>query len=171
MALSTDRVLELLGGLRLPWNRWRPPLIDLRVDAVFRVIDFHSTTVESPPDRLNLLAFTYMGAAHLTNEWQLQRWFPQLQTALQIHTGFGWAAESLQTSNGPLLWRHGPEIVAGASLFQRFTLEASATFFVDHCAGNNHCAQASPIIADRPTPLVDGSFSLRVALGYRFYMN
>ena len=171
LALSTARGFELMGGLRLPWDRWRPPGLDLRLDAVFRVLDFHTATVGAPPDSQSLLAFTYMAAAHVTNELQLQRWFPQLQTVLQLHTGFGWAAESLQTSNGPLLWRHGPEIIAGASLLQRFTLEISATFFQDHCAGDNHCARASPSAADSPVPVVDGNFSLRVALGYRFYLN
>ena len=171
MALSTERGLELQGGLRLPFTGWWPPVLDLRLDAVLRLLDLHMTVIDEPPERQHLLAFTYMAAAHLTNEWQLQRWFPQLQTALQLHTGFGWAVESLQTFNGPLLWRHGPEVIAGASLLQRVTLEVSATFFQDDCAGNNHCAHASSPIADRPTPLVDGDFALRVALGYRFYLN
>jgi len=171
MGLSTDRGLELQGGLRLPWTGWWPPVLDLRLDAVLRLLDLHMTVIDQPPERQHLLAFTYMAAAHVTNEWQLQRWFPQLQTALQLHTGVGWAVESLQTFNGPLLWRHGPELIAGASLLQRVTLEVSATFFQDDCAGNNHCAHASSPIADRPTPLVDGDFALRVALGYRFYLN
>ena len=171
MALSSDRGLELQGGARLPWTGWWPPVLDLRLDAVVRVLDLHTTTVEEPPERQRLLAFTYMAAAHLTNELQLQRWFPRLQTLVQLHTGFGWAAESLQTFNGPLMWRHGPEVIAGAALLQRFTLEVSATFFLDHCAGDNRCPEATASIVDRPTPLVDASYAVRVAVGYRFYMN
>jgi len=171
IALSTERGLELNGGLRLPFTGYVPPVLDLRIDVAFRLLDLHTMTVDQPPDQLSLLAFTYMGAAHLTNEWQFQRWAPELQAIAQFHTGFGWAVESLQNFNGPLMLRHGPELTAGAALFQRLTLEVSATWWQDDCAGNNRCAQATPSLADRVAPLVNSTFALRVALGFRFYVN
>ncbi len=171
IALSTERGLELEGGLRLPWDGYFPPVVHLRLDAAFRLLDLETMTVDQPPNQLSLLAFTYMGAVHVTNEWQLQRWAPNFQAIVQFHTGFGWAVESLQNFNGPLMLRQGPELTAGAALFQRLTLEVSATWFQDNCAGNNRCAQATPSLADRATPLVDSSFALRVALGFRFFVN
>jgi hypothetical protein len=171
IGLSTERGLELNGGLRLPFVGYFPPVVDLRLDVVFRLLDLGTMTVDQPPDQLSLLAFTYMGAAHLTNEWQLQRWAPELQAIAQFHTGFGWAVESLQNFNGPLMLRQGPELTVGASLFQRLTLEVSATWWQDNCSGNNRCAQATPSLADRAAPLVDSSFALRVALGFRFFVN
>ena len=171
IGLSTERGLELNGGLRLPFTGYFPPVFDLRLDVAFRLLDIQTMTVDQPPNQLSLLAFTYMGAAHLTNEWQFQRWAPELQAIAQFHTGFGWAVESLQNFNGPLMLRHGPELTVGAALFQRLTLEVSATWWQDNCAGNNRCAQAVPSLADRAAPLVDSSFALRVALGFRFFVN
>ena len=83
-------------------------MIDLRLDVAFRLLDLETMTVDQPPNQLSLFAFTYMGAAHLTNEWQFQRWAPELQAIAQFHTGFGWAVESLQNFNGPLMLRQGP---------------------------------------------------------------
>ena len=171
IALSTERGLELEGGVRLPWDGYSPPIVHLRLDVAFRLLDLETMTVDQPPNRLSLLAFTYMGAVHVTNEWQLQRWAPDFQAIVQFHTGFGWAVESLQNFNGPLMLRQGPELTVGASLFQRLTLEVSATWFEDNCAGNNRCAQAVPSLAERATPLVDNDFALRVALGFRFFVN
>jgi predicted acylesterase/phospholipase RssA len=171
IGLSTERGFELNGGLRLPFVGYFPPVIDLRLDFAFRLLDLETMTVDQPPNQLSLFAFTYMGAAHLTNEWQFQRWAPALQAIAQFHTGFGWAIESLQNFNGPLMLRHGPELTVGASLFQRLTLEVSATWWQDDCAGNNRCAGATPSLAERAAPLVDSSFALRVALGFRFFVN
>lgn len=171
VGLSTERGLELNGGLRLPFDGYFPPVLHLRLDAVFRFLDLGTMTVDQPGGQLSLFSFTYMGAAHLTNEWQLQRWAPELQAIAQFHTGFGWAVESLQNFNGPLMLRQGPELTVGASLLQRLTLEVSATWWRDHCAGNNLCPQAAPSLADRANPLVDNTFSVRVALGFRFYVN
>jgi len=171
IGLSTERGVELNGGLRLPFDGYFPPVLDLRLDVAFRLLDLQTMTVGEPPDQLSLLAFTYMGAAHVTNEWQFQRWAPQLQAIAQFHTGFGWAVESLQNFNGPLMLRHGPELTAGAALFQRLTLEVSATWWQDDCAGNNRCSQAAPSLAERAAPLVDSTFALRVALGFRFFVN
>src|SRR4029077_5130334 len=39
--LVPDSGFELQGGWRLPWDHWRPPLVDLRLDAAFRVINIH----------------------------------------------------------------------------------------------------------------------------------
>ncbi len=172
VGLSTERGLELNGGLRLPFDGYFPPVLNLRLDAVFRFLDLGTMTVDQPGGRLSLFSFTYMGAAHLTNEWQLQRWAPEFQAIAQFHTGFGWAVESLQNFNGPLMLRQGPELTVGASLLQRLTLEVSATWWRDDCAGNNRCSQATPGLAyERATPLVDSSFALRVAFGFRFYVN
>ncbi len=171
IGLSTERGLELQGGMRLPFDGYFPPVLDLRVDAVFRLLDLRTMTVDQPPNQLSLLAFSYVGAVHITNEWQLQRWAPEFQAIAQFHTGIGWAVESLQNFNGPLMLRQGPELTVGASLFQRLTLEVSATWWEDDCAGNNRCAQATPSLGDRATPLVDSSFALRVALGFRFFVN
>ena len=171
VGLSTERGLELQGGVRLPWDGYWPPVLHLRLDAVFRLLDLGTMTVDEPANQLHLLSFTYMGAVHVTNEWQLQRWAPDFQATVQFHTGIGWAVESLQNFNGPLMLRQGPELTVGASLFQRLTLEVSATWFDDNCAGNNRCAQATPSLAERATPLVDSNFALRVALGFRFFVN
>ena len=171
IGLSTERGFELEGGWRPPFEGYFPPVLDLRLDGVFRVLDLGTMTVDQPPNQTSVLSFAYVGAVHLTTEWQFQRWAPDLQAIAQFHTGFGWAFESLRNFDGPLLRRQGPELTVGASLLQRLTLEVSATWWQDNCAGNNHCPQASAALANRAIPLVDGSFALRFALGFRFYVN
>jgi hypothetical protein len=169
--LLSDRGFELQGAFRLPWDRWRPAPFELRLDGALRVVGIHLSTFDTQPEPSRLAAFTYMAAAHLTNEFQLQKCSLQLQSAVQFHLGAGWAVESLQTWNGPLLWRHGPEVLVGLAVFQRFYLDVVTNFYLDDCAGNNRCARAEPNLSDKLPPLVDASWGLRFALGYRFFVD
>ena len=168
--LVSDRGFELLGARRLPWNRHRPRPFELRVDGALRVLGIHLAPYDTQPGSGRVAAFTYLGAVHLANELQLPV-SNAAQTAVQAHVGVGWAFESLQTWNGPLLWRQGLEVVAGVAVYQRLYLEISYDRFFDDCAWNNRCSHADPYLDDKLPPLVDANWSLRFSFGYRFFVD
>jgi predicted acylesterase/phospholipase RssA len=170
-AILSNWGAEVDGGWRLPWNRWRPPFLDLGLDVALRVVDIHRAPEGTQAEGSRPLAFTYQAAGHLVNELQLQGSNPNLQSAAQVHFGFGWAVESLQTWNGPLLWRHGPEALAGFTLFQRLTLDILVNYFRDDCAGNNQCSHAAPFLGAQLPPIVDSNWAVKFAVGYRFFMD
>lgn len=170
-ALLGNWGFELDGGLRIPWDRWRPALLDLGLEGAVRVTDIHRAPEGTQAAGSRPVAFTYVAALRLMNELQLQHHAPNFQSAAQIHFGVGWAIASLQTWNGPLLWRHGPEAVAGVSLFQRLTLDLLVNYFHDDCAGNNQCSHAEPALGDGLPPIVDSNWSARFSVGYRFYVD
>jgi patatin-like phospholipase len=172
--LVSDRGFELLGGARLPWDRHRPGWLEPRVDGALRVLGIHLASQGAQPDSGRTAAFTYMAAAHLTEELQLHRFSSELQalqSTVQFHLGLGWAVETMQTWNGPLLWRHGPEILVGAAGFQRFYLDVVYDRFLDDCAGNNRCSHADPGLSENVPPVVDANWGLRFSLGYRFFLD
>ena len=167
--LVSDRGFEILGALR-PWDPRTPHWFDLRPDAAVRVIGIH----QAEYDAGRTVAFTTMGALHLTGELQLQNICPSLtafQSTVQFHFGVGWAAESLRTWSRALLWRHGPEVVLGAAAFQRLYLDVVYDQFLDDCAGNNRCSHANPSISPGVPPIVDAGWGLRFSLGYRFFLD
>jgi hypothetical protein len=115
-----------------------------------------------------------MAAAHLSGELQLQNMsasLATLQSTVQFHLGLGWAVESLQTWNGPLLWRQGPEAVVGVAAFQRVYLDVVFDKFLDDCASNNRCSHADPYLSPTVPPVVDADWGLRFSLGYRFFVD
>ncbi|HVU53082.1 MAG TPA: patatin-like phospholipase family protein [Polyangia bacterium] len=171
--LVSDRGFELLGAWR-PWKPRAPHWIDVRPDLALRVIGIHLAAYDAQPGTGRTAAFTYMAAAHLTGELQLQNICPglaTLQSTVQFHLGLGWAGESLQTWNGPLLWRQGPEILVGAAAFQRFYLDVVFDQFLDDCASNNRCSHADPYLSPSVPPIVDADWGLRFSLGYRFFLD
>jgi predicted acylesterase/phospholipase RssA len=171
--LVSDRGAEFLGGFR-PWDPRAPHWIDGRLDGALRVIGIHMAPDDAQPGTGRTAAFTYMAAAHLSGELQLQNMsasLATLQSTVQFHLGLGWAVESLQTWNGPLLWRQGPEAVVGVAAFQRVYLDVVFDKFLDDCASNNRCSHADPYLSPTVPPVVDADWGLRFSLGYRFFVD
>jgi predicted acylesterase/phospholipase RssA len=171
--LVSDRGFEVLGGGR-PWDPGAPHWIDWRLDLAARVIGIHLAPYDAQPGSGRTAAFTYMAAGHLAGELQLQNISPSwatTQSTVQFHFGAGGAIESLQTWNGPLLWRWGAEGVLGLAVLQRFYLDVVYDYFFDDCASNNRCSHADPYLSPSVPPIVDANWGLRFSLGYRFFLD
>lgn len=173
--MLSDRGFEIQGGWRLPWNHHTLPLTDLRVDTVLRARAIHVGEDRDPATANDVLLATYMAAAHLTDELQLGRRAPSFQSLLQIHLGVGWAIESERRWDlHAVAWRHGPEAILGATLFQRLYLEASGNVFreehVNGCDPTRGVCGVPGTGAASAGPSHD-SWGLRLALGYRFFLD
>jgi hypothetical protein len=172
--MLSDRGLEIQGGWRLPWNHHTLPLTDLRIDTALRARAIHVGEDGDPATASDVLQATYMAAAHLTDELQLGRRAPGFQSTLQIHLGVGWAIESERRWDlHSIAWRHGPEAILGATLFQRLYLEASGNVFRgEHVNGCDPAGSACGLPGGGVSPRQShDSWGLRFALGYRFFLD
>jgi hypothetical protein len=174
--MLSDRGFELQGAWRPPWNHHVLPFTDLRIDTALRARGIHVAEQDDPSAPGQGLEVTYMAAAHLTDELQLGRGAPNFQSLLQFHLGVGWAIDSERRWDfHSLRWRHGPEAVVGASLFQRLYLEASGNLFLgdhrDDCAASGSCGATPIYLSDRNPVPSRTSWGLRFALGYRFFLD
>jgi Patatin-like phospholipase len=175
--MLSDRGFEVQGGWRLPWNHHTLPLTDLRLDAVVRARAIHVGDDGDPATANDVLQATYMAAAHLTDELQLGRFAPSLQSLLQIHLGVGWAIESERRWDlHAIAWRHGPEAIVGATLFQRLYFEASADIYrgehVNGCdPAGSVCGASEAGVGGAAPRQAHASWALRFALGYRLFLD
>jgi hypothetical protein len=165
----SDRGLELTLARRLPIDELPRPL-DFRLELALRVAGVHVSGdfAHAPGDRD--LVFSPGAAAHLMNELQLQRWWPNFQSSMQIAVGGGWAVESMRTFDGPIIWRHGPEAVLGLAFFQRLTLDFIGSWYLDDCKNDNTCGHVAAAWKGATHPIVDGDWGLRFSIGFRYYV-
>jgi hypothetical protein len=163
-----------LGAITGGWldARLDTPLDDsgLRADAELRAVDIHNVVLDPGPGQRRQLTYTFEGAAHLVYELQLQGRHPDLQSTVQFQLGLGYGMAWMRTVDGPQLWRHGPEAVLGASLFQRLFVSLSAMRFLDDCAWNNACSGADPAAAGHLAPLTTSNWDLHATLGVRLFL-
>ncbi len=167
LGATNDTGVELQIGGRVPYVD-----LPLRLQTALRLSGF-SAQVLDPVARPGLKTYLYDASASETLLWEQPVAWPAI---FQLEMGAGWQV----LWRGRLLpvdrymWRHGPELLFGATIFQRLFVDITGNYYVGEgggCTGRNDCGRVSAAHRTHETPLSHSRFQLRGTVGLRLLFN
>ena len=160
--LIMDRGIETIAAHTLSLDS----LPGLRVDVALRLLGLHWGQDETESVGSDTFLWTPMLAAHLTNEIMCLS-----GSLFQFQLGAGWAGRVQFDGVHPVIARQGPEALFGVTLVQRLYLDLVGDYYLDDCAGTNHCANVSSKVPAAAPPVADSSWGARLDIGIRWFLD